>query len=329
MSQHGHPTGPALHEVIESIVSLTEQRDQRSLEHSLFSSLQEMLDPKDCWLLTLHRGGDGMRVLAGDAGLLPGDIPDIIQSTPEDGDIKITRSGGREYLLASTLSAEDDHLRLLVVARSGWNAGNQRLVRGMLKVYRNFVGILRDSSKDTLTGLLNRRKLEAKLNDLLSTSLHGRRYKDLNQSDFLAVMDIDHFKQVNDNHGHLIGDETLLSFANILRTTLRDDDLIYRYGGEEFIVLLQGLTPGQVDSVLERARQNVEKYAFPQAGRVTVSIGHTMLKSGLTPTKSIEQADRALYYAKEHGRNQVRGYQALVEAGELRDQEDQGTVEFF
>lgn len=329
MFQPGHLADPALHEVIESIVSLTEQRDQRSLEHSLFASLQEMLDHEDCWLLSMDHGDKDVRVVAGEAKRLPKAILAIIKTGMGETDLRIVQAGDKEYLLASTLSADDEHTRLLVIAQGAWNDDNLRLVRGMLKVYQNFVSVLRDSAKDTLTGLFNRRKLEAKLNDLLAASLHGRRYKDQNYSDFLAVMDLDNFKRVNDNHGHLIGDETLLSFANILRQTLRDDDLIYRYGGEEFIILLQELTLTQAAAVLERVRRNVEKYVFPQVGRVTVSIGHTILKPGSTPPRAIEEADRALYHAKEHGRNQVHGFQALVDAGQLAIHQDQSSVELF
>jgi diguanylate cyclase (GGDEF)-like protein len=329
MLQAEHPADPAAHEVIESIVSLTEQRDQRSLEHSLFTSLQEMLEPRDCWLISLDGEDGAPRAVAGDASLLPGDILDIVKGGPRDFDIRFTQVGGKEYLLASTLSAEGEHTRLLVIARGYWDDDNLRLAQGMIKVYQNFVSILRDSEKDTLTGLLNRRKLESKLNDLLAASLRGRRYRDLNHSDFLAVFDLDHFKRVNDNHGHLIGDETLLSFANILRQTLRGDDLIFRYGGEEFVVLLQELSSEQAAYVLERVRKNAEKHRFPQVGQVTVSGGFTVLKPGATPPRVIEEADRALYYAKEHGRNQIRNFQALVNTGELSLQEEQGSVELF
>ncbi|MBK6742049.1 MAG: GGDEF domain-containing protein [Hydrogenophilales bacterium] len=329
MYQPGQSADPALHEVIESIVSLTEQRDQRSLEHSLFSSFQEMLDHEDCWLLSRERDDDELRIVAGDGRLLPDVIFDLLKAGVPDADIRIVRAGAKEYLLACTLSADDEQARLLAIARGAWDDGNLRLVRGMLKVYRNFVSVLRDSAKDTLTGLFNRRRMEAKLNDLLAASLHGRRYKDQNYSDFLAVLDLDNFKRVNDTYGHLIGDETLLAFANILRQTLRDDDLIYRYGGEEFVVLLQELTQAQAAKVLERVRRNVEKHAFPQVGRVTVSIGHTRLKPGSTPPKAIEEADRALYHAKKSGRNQAHGFQELVSSGALQDHLDNSSVELF
>lgn len=328
MYPHGPSADPALHEVIESIVSLTEQRDQRSLEHSLFSTLQEMLDHEDCWLLTLGQD-ERPRCVAGEDSRLPDAVRSLLKLDTADTEIRIQQSDGKEYLIASTLSADDEQARLLIIALRAWDNGNLRLVQGMLKVYRNFVSVLRDSAKDTLTGLFNRRKLETKLNDLLAASMHGRRYKDHNYSDFVAVLDLDNFKLVNDTYGHLIGDEILLSFANILRQTLRDDDLLFRYGGEEFVVLLQELTEDQAASVLERVRRNIEKYPFPQAGRVTVSIGHTTLTPGATPNSVIEEADRALYHAKNHGRNQVCSFPQLIATGALLAHKDNSSVELF
>jgi diguanylate cyclase (GGDEF)-like protein len=317
-----------LHEVIESIVSLTGQRDQRSLEHSLFSSLQEMLDHDACWLLSLGQDGKA-RFVAGDDSLLPKAVLDMPGNRLTDADIRIQQVDGKEYLLTSTLSSDDEQIRLLIIALRAWDENSLRLVKGMLKVYRNFVSVLRDGAMDTLTGLFNRRKLETKLSDLLAATMHGRRYKDQSQADFLAVLDLDNFKRVNDTYGHLIGDEILLTFANILRQTLRDDDQLFRYGGEEFVVIIQDLTEEQADNVFERVRNNVEKYSFPQAGRVTVSIGHTPLKSGSTPNSVIEEADRALYHAKENGRNQVHSFPRLIASGELLPHKDSGSVELF
>jgi len=320
-----------LHEIIESIVSLTEHRDQRSLEHSLTTSLREMLEPAGCWLLKVD--GDASD---GDTPLpthcmdgLSTELLEKFKESPQECAFHIHSCEGLDYLVAPTLASEDDELRLLVLAQPKWDEGNLRLIQGMLKVYQNFVSLLQDSEKDTLTGLLNRKRLEAKLTELLMATVKGRRYKDRAHSDYLAVLDIDRFKRINDTFGHLIGDETLLVFANILRRTLRDDDLIFRYGGEEFIVLLQELTEEQTGLVLERVRRNVENHVFPQVGQVTVSIGYTGLQAGMSPTQAIEQADRALYFAKENGRNQTADYARLIAAGKLPAPAGTGSVDLF
>lgn len=85
----------------------------------------------------------------------------------------------------------------------------------------------------------------------------------------------------------------------------------------------------QARTILERVRQQVRSYAFPQVGRVTASIGYTRISPGGTPPSVIEEADRALYYAKEHGRDQTHAYSDLIDSGELQALEEQGSIELF
>jgi diguanylate cyclase (GGDEF)-like protein len=203
------------------------------------------------------------------------------------------------------------------------------MAQGMLRVYQNFLRLLNDSEKDTLTGLMNRRRLEKHLGALLASRHKGRRGDDQRRRDFLAVLDIDHFKRVNDTFGHLFGDEVLLAFANLIRRSLREGDNCYRYGGEEFIILLRELAREQVMSVLERLRGHVANHVFPQAMHITVSIGFTRVGGQQFPAEIVEEADRALYYAKNHGRDQVREFQALSLAGEIEMPEASGSVEMF
>jgi len=218
---------------------------------------------------------------------------------------------------------------VLVLGKQKWSAVERRMAQGMLRVYQNFVHVLKDSEKDTLTGLMNRRRLEQDLAGRLDASREGRRGKDQLCRDYLAVLDIDHFKAVNDTFGHLIGDEVLLTFANVMRRSLRDGDRCYRYGGEEFVVLLRELRRDQVESVLERLRGHVANHAFPQAMHITVSIGYSRIDGQAFPAEIVEEADRALYYAKSHGRDQVRDFQALQRAGEVDRADATGEVELF
>lgn len=172
-------------------------------------------------------------------------------------------------------------------------------------VYQNFVSLLYDSEKDTLTGLHNRRKLEAKLKDYSSSRPQGQRKKGENHGDYLAIMDLDRFKRINDNFGHLIGDEVLLTTANILRRALRDSDFIFRYGGEEFIALLHESRNNSIEEILGRIRRNIENHDYPLAGTVTISIGYARLDGTSSPLDTIGQADRALDFAKGHDRNRA------------------------
>lgn len=326
------PSADLAHDVIESIVSLTEQRDQRSLEQSLFATLEEMLDGVEAWLLDIPEapGGESDCVmLHGQRNHLPTALLEKGCHLSPDKTSQLVEHDGLTYYLARLTGSQAGRQHLLFLAQKNWPDIDVVLVKGMLQVYQNFIGVLYDSEKDTLTGLYNRRKLDSKLKEIASARLQGRRLSDKAHADFLCILDLDRFKRINDAYGHLIGDEVLLIFANILRQTLRDSDLIFRYGGEEFIVLLQDIDPATVADVLGRIRFNVERHVFPQVGQVTVSIGYTILDNHMPPTQSLENADRALYYAKDNGRNQVCDYSQLVAEGKLANTRVAGSIELF
>jgi diguanylate cyclase (GGDEF)-like protein len=143
------------------------------------------------------------------------------------------------------------------------------------------------------------------------------------------VVDIDHFKLVNDQHGHLIGDEVLLLLSRLLRASFRFHDRLYRFGGEEFVVLLRCANDDQAHSALERLRAATESYSFPQVGHITVSIGFTRVGSTDSPGEAFERADKAVYWVKAHGRNRVASYSALVAQGEIIEDQRRGDVELF
>jgi diguanylate cyclase (GGDEF)-like protein len=225
---------------------------------------------------------------------------------------------------ATTVSSvlEVEHERILDHAQ-------HELVDGMLRIYRNHVALLDYSEQDTLTGLLNRKTFDAVFARRIAQrsvgerasrmiQLIGRRRNALpHESPWLAVVDIDFFKRINDKFGHLFGDEVLLLTARLMRNCFRGSDTLFRFGGEEFLVLLSPTDEAGANVALERFRKQLEDYDFPQVGHVTVSIGYSRAAQGDNPTVSFERADDALYYAKQNGRNQVRGYEALVAAGAL------------
>jgi len=130
------------------------------------------------------------------------------------------------------------------------------------------------------------------------------------------VLDIDHFKRINDAFGHLYGDEILVRFARLMRETFRATDLLYRFGGEEFVVIYGVDREDAGEAPLERFRVAIERHPFP-GGRVTVSAGHARIADSTPISTLIDRADVALYYAKTHGRNQVCGWERLVKEGKL------------
>ena len=219
---------------------------------------------------------------------------------------------------------------------------DQRLVSGILRLYLNFSNLLDYGERDALTELLNRKTfdgafLKATLEQRASDSEQSgsdaqtdRRHGHPDASYWLAMIDIDHFKRVNDNYGHLIGDEVLLLLARLMRTHFRFHDQLYRFGGEEFVVLMRCHGEAEAACVLERLRAITQQHAFPQVGAITISIGFSEVKAGDSPSSAFERADKAVYYSKAHGRNQVCSYAALVSSGELADQATNvGEVELF
>jgi two-component system, cell cycle response regulator len=158
---------------------------------------------------------------------------------------------------------------------------------------------------DPLTGLNNRRHLTSHLGSLMEHAAGGK--ADL----CLLILDIDHFKQVNDKYGHDAGDEVLKEFAQRLKKAVRGIDLVCRYGGEEFVVLMPDTDENVAFRVAERIRTTVAMEPFSihrgeKTINVTVSIGMAMLTPNMkTPTEILKSADTALYRAKNEGRNRV------------------------
>jgi len=157
---------------------------------------------------------------------------------------------------------------------------------------------------DALTGLYNRRYFDRHLNVLLGKA------QEQDRDMALMILDIDHFKAVNDTHGHDIGDAVLREFSARLKRNIRGVDLACRFGGEEFVVLMPDTDIGQAEAVAERVRQSMAEKAFDVGAvrplSVTVSVGVSIKESFVdTPESLIKRADVALYRAKREGRNRV------------------------
>jgi diguanylate cyclase (GGDEF)-like protein len=158
----------------------------------------------------------------------------------------------------------------------------------------------RDARIDALTGVFNRRALESAVFDRVTG--HERFG--------VLFMDLDHFKSVNDEFGHGVGDEVLRSTAEALKGGIRPGDVIGRYGGEEFVVIVAGAGPESARLVADRLRHAVSMAALPSPGpgRVTISVGATVFDPRIKdedPGELLKRADKALYAAKAAGRDCV------------------------
>ena len=162
--------------------------------------------------------------------------------------------------------------------------------------------------RDELTGLLNRRAA----GELIALEL---RRKQRNRGPLLlAMIDLDHFKTVNDEHGHVVGDQALRAFANMVRTSVRDTDVLARWGGDEFLLMLSDAPLHEGERLLKRACKAVESLQIEVEGNgeaegcvigLSMSAGLAECLDGETMEQTIERADKALYIAKAQGRNCV------------------------
>lgn len=189
----------------------------------------------------------------------------------------------------------------LTAALSQFDEQLQTIARSLGSLAQHCLAM--DSGKDTLTRLMNRRYLDTVLQkETLFSIKNIRPY-------VIMMIDIDHFKRINDEYGHDAGDKVLGQVAEILDSTVRAGDYIFRYGGEEFLILLPDIRGIYARNVAEKLRSTIEKYSFDigrQQFHITISLGLAEHDGQPDFSRIVAQADSALYQAKDAGRNQYR-----------------------
>ena len=178
-----------------------------------------------------------------------------------------------------------------------------RQVVAQLELRQAMAGLELESMTDPLTSLWNRRSLDRRLH--AAWDLHARERSPLS----LLMIDLDHFKRINDAHGHPAGDRVLVQAAAIIRDQVGNDGLAARFGGEEFCVVLPGMDADTAQQRAEQVRRAIQDASWP-AGSVTASLGlaTAVADDESTPNVMLARADRALYVAKRDGRNCVRQF---------------------
>jgi diguanylate cyclase (GGDEF)-like protein len=157
---------------------------------------------------------------------------------------------------------------------------------------------------DKLSGLYNRMKIEN------YCEMEIDKVKRYNEVFSVILIDIDYFKEINDDYGHNIGDRVISSISKILQSSIRRVDYVGRWGGEEFLILLPKTTAQQAFQIAEKIRITIMEEDFSPAQNITISAGITEYMQGDTTEKIIQRADEELYKAKESGRNQIQIYEA-------------------
>ena len=343
--------------ILQSVIKITGQRDLDSMDYSFIATLGELMPISSVSLLRL--GDECQSETIDDIVHLDVDAGNRVESSYVWADKPhsvaldpLLKRCIRERKPMPTQADNEQPGRLLmpiIVNKKVYGVLDLRshqclldhssLIEGLVKNYCNYNLILDESERDNLTGLLNRRTFDNKLN----RQLKEQRERDTAAADppliqrephatdnaWLAMVDIDHFKRVNDLYGHVYGDEILLLFARRMRKLFRKGDLLFRIGGEEFVVILAPVSSSEARKTLERFRQAIADYNFPQVDMITISVGYERLQEGNYPLQVLDLADKALYYAKEHGRNCVHNHHDLVVAGKLVDEDKSGSIELF
>jgi diguanylate cyclase (GGDEF)-like protein len=344
--------------LLKHMVDMTGHRDHTMLDISVISAVQELAHAAQVRVLTLAtvRGKIFVRpraiISAGEAARMVDTSDQQHPGDPIDRYPALAQCIARHESGADVANEADEHTLWLpiwlgdkadtcleIVHPTPYTKETIHVIGGIVSVYRNFQNLLDYSERDSLTGLLNRKTFDDQLAKMLAASteqealtLPGepeRRIHREEEKQWLAVVDVDHFKHVNDRFGHLYGDEVLILIANLLTSSFRAQDRVFRFGGEEFVVLLRSATLDDAKKIIERFRMNVAAHDFPQVGKVTVSVGFVSISALEAPVIILGHADQALYYAKSHGRNLVCHYDELVSGGLLQTIESNDTAEFF
>jgi diguanylate cyclase (GGDEF)-like protein len=155
------------------------------------------------------------------------------------------------------------------------------------------------SGTDNLTGLLNRREFSERIKIEIDRAKRNKR------KNSIIMLDIDHFKKINDTHGHSTGDSVLILLSTLIRDNLRKSDISARWGGEEFMVFLPDTSGLHGKGVAEKLRKIIQDYAFPVVGKVTASFGVGEHLPDEEITVLLDRVDKALYQSKQTGRNRV------------------------
>ena len=328
-------------QILESVISLTDNKDLDSVGISLLSTIAEYVYFERACLYELQRSWPNpvvnnvleLRVQSHEPHFVWCANQRITEPSTqlvaaiESLKRSVTENNQGKDELWVPISGSEKKLALYLCSEN-MTTENKSLISAFARIYGNYLRVLLESEKDKLTGLLNRHAFERHLRQMLAKQISlptkpesddNRRAVHEEDDPWLVLIDIDHFKKVNDVFGHVCGDEVLLTLSQKMATYFRSTDYVFRFGGEEFVVILEPASRSDAYKKLNEFRIAVEQDRFPLVGRITISVGFTQASKDAYEQVLMEHADKALYYAKENGRNAVYCYEQLVEEEILSD----------
>lgn len=320
--------------LLDKLVSLTGIQDIELMEFSLVKTLAEFIQPVELSILKLDRRGkpcyqlnlrkEQYEILSENFSLSDEIFTalDIVQGTKQSFRSKL--ESGNMLVAWHVMQTKTQNVFLVAVTTRELTKFNAHMIRGLLQIYRNFYDVLIEAQRDQLTGLANRKTFEEVIQKIYTepppctdpVPVDRRSVLEKGSSSYwLGMADVDNFKRINDTWGHLYGDEVLLLLAQLMQHHFRESDMLFRFGGEEFVVIVRTGNEEQAHRAFERFRAAVENHFFPQVGQVTISIGVVKMDPSIFTATLLDRADQSLYHAKKKGRNRVEFFDELLEEG--------------
>lgn len=349
-------SNPALPNILKKLGAMTAIRDTYMVEQSLLRTLGPLLGVLETSFYRLDERGNVVRALyhsrkaieQNGAKRVVENIEEVAHEKNLSDDVQnlfdsvrllsksCSRKVGNSLLICYPIYGNHELVGYFLFKRDREvTPVEDVIILGILEVFTNYFDLLDTSQRDQLTGLYNRYSLELNL-DRLWNILSARQHHAHDQEEqdrphetyWVAVIDIDHFKKINDNYGHTIGDEVLIMVTRLLHGSFRQSDLLYRHGGEEFVAIVAASGLEAANQIFERVRSKIEHFEFPQVGHLTISGGFSCADLSVLPQEVINRADSALYAAKSAGRNRFFHYETLIKEGTLKETPS-GSIDLF
>lgn len=334
--------------LLEKLVHITSIRDIELIEFSLLRTVYQYMNPMDLKIYCLNCenklikeiviGKEECQVLNQNIEL-PVSAKIMLSHMKQAELTEHTEKIGSDHLSLYVINSTSSETSILsVLNHDSVSRQNRHLILGLLEIVRNYISLLSENITDSLTGLLNRKSFDKTMeriyefieDDEDDDIFEGNRRNNENNQYWLAMIDIDFFKSINDKYGHVYGDDVLILIAQLMRNSFRKNDLFFRFGGEEFVLIIKSIDKESANITLQRFLNCVADYEFPQVGQVTVSAGAVCIEKMTFSATLLDYADQALYHSKSTGRNKITFFEDLVEQGVAKVQEiEAGEINLF